>query len=209
MDPLILNYLAQVYEAIGVQRVYTLDAHNPAAFENAFRCISANLEAAPVFANYLCQHTHEGSLVVMSPDIGGIKRAEKFRRLLETTLEREVGMAFLEKYREESGLLGSTIVGDVGGANVLIYDDLISTGKTVLRASEVLHQKKARSVSVLSSHGLFSENKERLLKSDLVDEIVVTNSNPSVLSDDFKVFPKLKVISCVPILASVFRDNGL
>lgn len=205
-DPLVLKYLARLYETAGIEKILTLDVHNIAAFENAFRCQCLNLEAAPLFCAYLRSRITSSPLVVMSPDIGGIKRVEKFRRDLQTILQRDVAMAFLEKYRDKEGLTGTAIVGSVQKSDVIIFDDMISTGKTVLRAAEAVHAAGAQSIRVFSTHGLFSENKERLLESSLIDEIVVTNSNPSLLDSQYQLFSKLKIISCGPIIADRLRS---
>lgn len=204
-DPVTLKYLAQMYEAVGINNLITLDVHNIAAFENAFRCPSGNLEASSLFCFYLKKKAFDGSLVVVSSDIGGIKRAEKFRRNLQSSLEKPISMAFLEKYREKEGLAGTALVGSVQNAHVIIYDDMISTGKTVLRAAEVIRASGALSIRVFATHGLFSKRKEVLLASPLLDEIVITNSNPAVLSSEYQSFAKLQVISCGSIIAESLR----
>ncbi|KHD88433.1 MAG: hypothetical protein OM95_08910 [Bdellovibrio sp. ArHS] len=200
-DPLTLKHLAILYEAAGIEKIITLDVHNLAAYQNAFRCSSVNLEAAPLFCDVIKSKGATGSLVVLSPDIGGIKRAEKFRHLLQGALAKPVAMAFVEKYREKEGLQGQALVGNVHEADIIIYDDMISTGKTVLRAVEAVRKKGARTVTVIATHGLFSENREALLNSSLINELWVTDSNPTLRRPLFKEFPKLKVISCAPLLA--------
>lgn len=201
-DPLTLSYLAQLYEAVGIETILTLDVHNIAAFQNAFRCSNINIEAAPLFCEHLKSHFSSACpLVIMSPDLGGIKRVEKFRNRLQLTLARPVSMAVLEKYREKEGLLGQSLVGSVKGAHVFIYDDMISTGKTVLRAAEVARENGAMSLTVIATHGLFSEAPEEILQSPLIDEVIVTNSNPSLHSPQFEKYSKLKILSCVPLLA--------
>lgn len=206
MDPLALRYLAQLYEAAGIQKILTIDVHNLAAFQNAFRCPSMNLEASFLFCDYLnSKNIPDIPLVVMSPDLGGLKRAEKFCRDLQTVLSkskpRVISMAIAEKYREKGGLRGQTLVGSVSDAHVFMYDDIISTGKTVLRAADLARQHGARSVTVMATHGLFSEDAEKILESPLINEIVVTNTNLNLLAPKFKEFPKLKVLSCASVLA--------
>ncbi|MGZ3771050.1 MAG: ribose-phosphate diphosphokinase [Bdellovibrio sp.] len=201
-DPLTLNYLARLLETIGINKLITLDVHNIAAFQNAFRCENINVETAFLFCEYLKnKKNYEELITVMSPDIGGIKRAEKFRHRLQLSLGMPVEMAFLEKYREKEGLLGHSLVGEIKSKHVIIYDDMISTGKTVLRAADIVRENGAKSLTVMAAHGLFSENPEEILKSPLIDEIVVTNSNPFLYSPSFEKFSKLKILSCVPLLA--------
>lgn len=205
-DPLTLKYLAQLYESAGLQKILTLDVHNISAYENAFRCPCINLEATSIFCDYVQNSQPIDSLVIVSPDLGGIKRAEKFRRNLESVLGQPVSSVFLEKYRETDGLTGSKLVGSVQGSDALIYDDMISTGKTVLRAAQALRQAGARSVRVLATHGLFSENQDELLNSMLVDEFVVTDSNPILKSAEYMRYSKLKTVGSSKILAEGVRQ---
>src|SRR5512135_309301 len=78
-DPVSTRYVAQLFEAVGADCVVTLDVHNLAAFQNAFRCRSENLEANPLFVSHFATRLAEADVVVVSPDAGGIKRAEDFR----------------------------------------------------------------------------------------------------------------------------------
>ncbi|MGZ3774104.1 MAG: ribose-phosphate diphosphokinase [Pseudobdellovibrionaceae bacterium] len=200
-DPLTLNYLAQLYETAGINRLITLDVHNLSAFQNAFRCTNINIEASPLFCEYLfTNHQKNEALTVLSPDLGGIKRAEKFRNQLQQKFAFPIFMSFLEKYREKEGLQGQTLVGTVNNSHVIIYDDMISTGKTVLRAAEAAKKNGALSLTVIATHGLFSSEPEKLLQSSLIDKIIVTNSNPNLYSSQFTNFPKLKILSCAPLL---------
>ncbi len=201
-DPLTQRYVAQLLELSGVDRVFVLDIHNIAAFENAFRCPAMNIEAAELFCHYLSQTTNKNfSYVVMSPDIGGIKRAEKFRKIFSEQCGLRVESAFLEKYRTADGLEGSHLVGEVRGKNIIIVDDMISTGATILRAVEACHKTECKSIKVLATHGLFVKNEDLLLNSNLIDEFIITNSYPLHL--DLKKHKKLKVLSCAPLFSKI------
>ncbi|MGZ3790141.1 MAG: ribose-phosphate diphosphokinase [Bacteriovorax sp.] len=199
-DSVTLRYVAQMLEASGVRRIITLDVHNISAFESAFRCSTMNVEAATRF----CQYATYGLLrnispVVLSPDIGGIKRAEKFRKQLETIAGLPVDSAFLEKYRSMEGMTGNKLVGNVKGRSIFIVDDMISTGETILRAINACHNEGASSIKVFASHGLFTKNQNELLNSSAVDEIIVTDSYPAL--NDLAPFKKLKVLKCAPLFA--------
>src|SRR3970282_626414 len=91
-DPVATRYLARLFEASGVDRVLTLDVHNPAAFENAFRCQAEQLEAHPLFAAHLAPALQNHEVTVLSPDAGGLKRADAFRGSLALVLDRPVGV---------------------------------------------------------------------------------------------------------------------
>jgi len=80
---------------VGVDRVVTLEAHNLAAFQNAFRCRTEHLEAHALFADHFADWLRERDLAVVSPDVGGIKRADRFREFLARRLEQEIPGAFV------------------------------------------------------------------------------------------------------------------
>jgi len=114
-DPVSTRHVAALFEAVGTDRVLTLDVHNLAAFENAFRIGTDHLTAAPVLASHLLPKLSE-NVVVISPDVGGIKRAELFRGVLAEQLGREPGSGFMEKHRSAGVVSGERLVADVEGA---------------------------------------------------------------------------------------------
>lgn len=199
-DPVINRYVAQMLEASGVDHIITLDVHNLSAFQNAYRCPVTNLEASTLFCDYIHKEILKADdVVVLSPDIGGIKRAEKFRLLLEKLSGKTIGSAFLEKYRTPEGLSGCKLVGEVKGRRILILDDMISTGETILRALDACEMASTGMVTVFATHGVFSKNTGELFRSELLQEIVVTNSHPAL--KDFTHHPKLKTISCASLFS--------
>src|ERR1700739_2062587 len=90
-DPITTKYVAQIFEACGADAVMTLDVHNVAAFENGFRCQSTNLAAIPLFVDHFARLLRHEKVAVVSPDIGGAKRAEQFRRALTAGLRDGTG----------------------------------------------------------------------------------------------------------------------
>lgn len=207
-DSLTLRYLAQLLEASGANGIVTLDVHNISAFENAFRCQAINLPATSLFAEYLMTKYHNENLTILSPDIGGIKRAEKFQEELQKKHSKKAAFAFLEKYRKGEALKGQALVGQVTGQTVVILDDIISTGSTILRAVNACHNQTVGKIIVCATHGLFTKNPEQLLNSNLVTEVVVTDSNPDLLNEKWRKDNKLKVIPCAAIfLKSVILDK--
>ena len=105
-DPVATRYLAQLLEAMGTDRVMTIDAHNLAAYQNAFRCDSEHLDAQALFARHFRRLVGKEEVAVVSPDIGGEKRAELFRERLERVLARPVAKAFMDKRRSEGRVTG-------------------------------------------------------------------------------------------------------
>jgi ribose-phosphate pyrophosphokinase len=95
-DPVTTRYLAALFEAAGIDRIVVMDVHNLAAYQNAFRCASDHLEARPLFVRHFASRVETGKeeLVVLSPDAGGVKRAEIFRQHLERSLGIGIRNAF-------------------------------------------------------------------------------------------------------------------
>ena len=155
-DPVTTRYVACLFEAVGTDCVVTLDVHNLAAFQNAFRCRTENLEANSLFVAHFAPLVRDAEVAVVSPDAGGIKRAEQFRNRLADALQRPVGAAFAEKYRSAGVVSGEALVGDVGGKVAIIIDDLISAGTTIARAAQACRDHGATRVLAAASHGLFA-----------------------------------------------------
>ena len=108
-DPVTTRYVATLFEAVGADCMVTLDVHNLAAYQNAFRCRAEHLEAGPLFVRTLAPRLRDADVAVVSPDAGGIKRADAFRTRLAAALGRPVGMAFAEKYRSGGELRGDAL----------------------------------------------------------------------------------------------------
>jgi ribose-phosphate pyrophosphokinase len=115
-DPISSRYVAALFEAVRVDRVVTLDVHNIAAYENAFRIGIDHLEARPLFVDHFAADALEGPITVVSPDVGGVKRADAFRESLERRLRRPIAGGFMEKRRSEGVVSGELLVGEVAGA---------------------------------------------------------------------------------------------
>lgn len=204
-DPVTTRYVAQLFEAVGTDCVVTLDVHNRAAFENAFRCRTEHLEAAPRFVAELAPQLADLPVTVVSPDAGGIKRAEAFRQRLESALGRPVGSAFAEKYRASGVVSGEGFVGPVDGRAAIIVDDLIAGGSTVARAARACRQRGAMRVIAVASHGVFAPTAPDMLAGADVDRVIVTDSLPprSLPAGGFAA--KLQRLTVAPLVAEAIR----
>ncbi len=177
-DPIITRYVAAMFEAVGVDRVITLEVHNVAAFENAFRCPTWHIESAPLLAAHFAPLVRAGQAVVVSPDAGGAKRAEQLRQALEALTHKEIGSAYMEKFRSGGVVSGALLAGDVRGKIAIIVDDLISTGGTLVRAAQACRAAGATKVFAAATHGLFVGGAPDLFATPALDGIVVTNTVP-------------------------------
>ena len=203
-DPVTIRYVASLFEAVGTDGIVTLDVHNPAAFENAFRRPATALTAAPLFIAFVKGLASE-RLCVVSPDPGGAKRADVFREALEKAISRPVGKAFVDKRRSAGVVSGDLFVGEVEGATALIIDDIISTGGTLVRAARAARNAGAKAVLALATHGLFMAGAEAAIKDPAIDRIVVTDSVPAFRLTDEAVRSKISTLATAPLLAECVR----
>jgi ribose-phosphate pyrophosphokinase len=178
-DPVSTRYLAQLFEAVGVNALVTLETHSITALQNAFRIPTVQIDAAVLFAGRAARLAGEGRLVVVSPDPGGIKRAQLFGELLQRRLGQPVGFAFIEKRRSAGKVSGSLLAGDVSGATALLFDDLISTGGTLRRAAATCAEGGARQVVAFAAHGLFAPGAEQMLLDPALAAVGVADTVPA------------------------------
>lgn len=208
-DPVTLRYVAQMFEAVGTSQLIVLEAHNIAAFQNAFRCTTLHLEAHRAFDALVSDLVGKRALAVASPDPGGVKRAQLWRESLEKSLGRPVGFAMVDK-RRSAGVVSSEnlVAGEVGGMTVLVLDDLIASGDTMKRAALALRQAGARDVVAFAAHGLFIGPAADVLGDDSISEIVVTDSVPPFrLPQTGAARRKLRVASAVPLFAQAIQAS--
>lgn len=203
-DPVTTRYVAQMFEALGTDCIVSLEVHNPVAFENAFRGRTVALTAAPLFIEYV-RGLNEAPLCVVSPDPGGAKRAELFREGLEGALGKPVGKGFADKHRSAGVVSGDLFVGDVAGATVLVIDDLISTGNTLLRAAKAARRAGARRVIALVAHGLFMAGAGAVIADPAIDRLLVTNSIPAFRLEAQTAHSKIDVLPAAPLLAEAIK----
>jgi len=196
--------VAGLFEAVGDDAIMTVEVHNPADFENAFRCQAVTLTAAPLFIDYARALSRE-SLCVVSPDPGGVKRAELFREALEAAIGKPGGKGFVDKHRSAGVVAGDLFVGDVDGATALIVDDLISTGGTLLRAARAARKAGARRAIALVTHGLFMPGAAEVIADPAIERIVMTDSVPSFRLDAKVQRNKIDLIPAAPLLADAIR----
>ena len=189
--------------AAGVSRLLTMDLH-AGQIQGFFNIPVDNLYATPILLKYIQKNFAE-NLVIVSPDTGGVERARAFARRLNAAL------AIIDKRREgpnESQVMN--IIGNVKGKRVIILDDMIDTGGTIVKAAETLFDNGAADVIVAATHGILSDPARERLQSSRISEVVITNTLPIPPEHQFE---KLTVLSIAPILAKaineVFTDGSV
>jgi ribose-phosphate pyrophosphokinase len=208
-DPLITRYVAQLFEAVGTDCIATLDVHNPAAFENAFRCRAEHVLACGLFASRLAGSFGGRDVVVVSPDAGGMKRADALRLALAECLDAPVGLGMMEKRRSRGVVSGQALFADVAGCAVVIVDDMIASGSTVLRAAHAARAAGAASVVAVASHGLFVGDAGDALADPAIDRILVTDSVPPYRIEGRAAAGCVEVLPAAPLFAAaIVRMHG-
>jgi ribose-phosphate pyrophosphokinase len=205
-DPTTTRYVAAMFEAVGVDCVVALEVHNESAFDNAFRCPTVRIECAAMFASTLVQQAGDRHLVIASPDIGGVKRAQVLREIVVRSLQREVGFAFVEKRRARGVVSGDMLVGHVENAEVVFYDDMIASGTTILRATQAARRAGATAVRVAAPHATFLPSAAQLFEPEGPDSVLVSDSVSLPPTFTPLLGKQLKICSVAPLIARTIAE---
>ena len=192
--------VADLLVTAGANRILTMTLHSPQV-HGFFSVPVDHLHALRELAGHFKQYDLANTVVV-SPDLGNAKAAAAFARLLNTPVAAAAKQRFSDDHVEISA-----IIGDVAG-DIIVLDDEIARGSTVIELLERLRERDARSVRIACTHGLFSAGAlDRLDRRHDVLEIVSTNTVPIPAE---KWVPKLKILSVAPALAEAMRriHNG-
>ncbi|MFH1670618.1 MAG: ribose-phosphate pyrophosphokinase [Patescibacteria group bacterium] len=194
-EPISAKLVAHLLEESGASHVITLDLHST-QIQGFFSIPVDALDARPIFAKYF-QDKKLPDPVVVSPDIGGAKRAKKFADMIGADI------AIIHKSRphhQQSEVVD--LVGDIQGRPCILFDDMIDTAGSLLSAKKALTDRGAhRDVYAAATHGVFSGNAITNLTEAAFKEVVVSDSIPT----EGKEFPGLKVLPVAPLLAEVIR----
>jgi len=192
--PITAKLVANLLVAAGVNRVLTMDLHAQ-QLQGFFDIPVDHLHARPV----MVQHLHKlaiGNLVVVSPDVGGVKMASAYAQALGAKLAIVV-----KKRVSASETEASHIIGDVSGQNVLIVDDLTETAGTLTSAARMLRQHGALDIYAGVSHAVLTDLAVERLKDSEIKELITTDSVPVRPTSDQRV----KVLSVAELLGEGIR----
>ena len=196
-EPISAKLVANLLQTAGAQRILTVDLH-AAQIQGFFDEPVDNLTASFILANYLITKDLRGqNVVVVSPDAGGVARAEAFAKKLQCS----VAIVFKRRPRPDVNEV-SEVVGDLSGKTAIIIDDMISTGGTLVKASEAILQRGATSVITCATHGIFAAGAAQKLLDSPISEIIVTNTIPVPEAIRGE---KIKVLSVAQMLAETIR----
>lgn len=207
--PITTKYIARMLESCGINRALFLDLHSLSAEQNAFNVPIDNLEAKNLFADWCCAKLIEEKktkkIRVLSPDSGGLGRCNRFRLALLNRLNSagikldDIEIVIFDKLRIKGVVHGGRIIGDIENSDVILLDDIISTGGTINSAYKAAVNQGGRIFAVCATHGLFCGNANSFLD-NIKAHIVVTDSvSPFRLNENN--LKKLHVISTTKMMA--------
>jgi ribose-phosphate pyrophosphokinase len=205
-EPITARLIGDLFMTAGADRLVSVDLHT-GQLQGFISKPFDSLTALPIITDYLADKI-EGKTTVVSPDAGGVKRAERYARHMDASV------AFIYKRRDptehnESAAL--SMAGRVTDRHVVIVDDMIDTAGTVCNAAEMVREYGARSVRIAATHAIFSEPAIDRIKNAPLDEVIVTNTLP--VSQDVQALDVVKVLSIAPILAetlhAIFMDSSV
>ncbi len=190
--PITAKVVANMLQAVGVQRLLTMDLHAD-QIQGFFDIAVDNVYAAPVLLADLDKQKYD-DLLVVSPDVGGVVRARAFAKRMECDL------AIIDKRRPKANVSEvMNIIGEVEGRTCVIMDDIVDTAGTLCKAAAALKKHGAKRVLSYCTHAVLSGAAVSRINESELDELVVTDTIP--LRDDAKACPRIRQISVASLLA--------
>jgi ribose-phosphate pyrophosphokinase len=198
-EPISARLVADMFKTAGADRLMTVDLHT-AQIQGFFDGPVDHLFALPLLADHVQQSWGDRDLVVVSPDAGRVRVAERWTDRLGC------GLAIIHKRRDPNvpnEVKVGEVVGQVDGKTCILVDDMIDTGGTITKAAELLFRNGAADVIVTATHGVLSGPAVDRLKNSNLCGVVVTNTLP--IEDDRR-FDGLEVLSIAPLIARAIRE---
>jgi len=195
--PISAKVVANMLQAVGVNRLLTMDLHAD-QIQGFFDIPVDNIYASPVLLRDLNEKKHD-NLIVVSPDVGGVVRARALAKQLGCDL------AIIDKRLPKANVSEvMNVIGEIDGRNCVIMDDMIDTAGTLVKAASALKERGAKQVHAYCTHPIFSGSAiERIAQGDVLDEVVVTNTIP--LSEAARGCPKIRQLSVAPLFAETIQ----
>jgi ribose-phosphate pyrophosphokinase len=195
-EPISAKLVANLLVTAGVDRILTVDLHAP-AIEGFFDIPVDHLRAAPILANYIKREGFQ-DLVVVSPDAGGVARADEFRSRIGG------GLAIFSKMRHAPDTAAMLdMVGEVSGKVAIIVDDMISTGGTLIEAAHQLHERGAIAVYAAAVHGVFADGALAQIAASRIERLWVTDT--LAIDAEAGIGARIAVLSVAPLLAQAIQ----
>jgi len=195
--PISAKMVADLITAVGTNRVLTVDLH-AGQIQGFFNIPVDNLYAAPVLIDYIKKKYVSDSLVVVSPDAGGVERARAFAKRLNCSI------AIIDKRREKANECEvMNVIGDVENKDTLLIDDMVDTAGTMAQAAKALREQGAKRVSAACTHAVLSGAAIERINNSVMEELIVTNTIP--MDGKMMLCKKLKVLSIASLLGDAIK----
>ncbi len=196
--PISAKLVANLVTSAGADRVLTMDLH-AGQIQGFFDIPTDNLFAAPVFTKDIYERYGDESLVIVSPDVGGVVRARTIAKRLDADL------AIIDKRRERAGLSEvMNIIGDVEGRHCILVDDIVDSAGTLCNAAKALKDDGAASVAAYVSHGVLSGGAVARVAASPLEELVITDSIPA--TEAVRVAQNIRQLSIAPLLGTAMLN---
>lgn len=198
-EPISARLIADLFKTAGADRIMSVDLH-AAQIQGFFDGPVDHLFAMPVLLEHFRAQLDPSTLTVVSPDMGRVRVADIWSEKLGAPL------AIIHKRRDpkvHNQVTVHEIVGEVSGRVCLLVDDMIDTGRTIVKAAEALVANGAIGVVVAATHAVFSDPACEILQSEFISAVVVTDTLPV---PEEKRFEKLTILPIAPLLASAIHE---
>jgi len=205
-EPITARMMGDLFMVAGADRIASVDLHT-GQVQGFIDAPFDSLTALPLFEDYLSRRL-QGSITMVSPDSGGVKRATRFAHHLDAEV------AFVYKRRRadvRNQVIAQWVVGDVEGRHCVIVDDIIDTAGTAVASAELVMERGALSVMVAATHGVLSNPAVERIANAPITELVITNTLP--ISKEVLALGNVTVLSVAPLVAgtieAIFNDASV
>lgn len=205
--PITAALVGKIIESSGINHLVTMDLHNN-SIEGMYNIPVSHIFSSSVIAPSIIEKNFDKNLIVVSPDMGGTKKAKIYSQFLRTD------MAICYKHREKANEIKEMrLIGAVKGRHVLIVDDIADTCSTICECANLLMSNGALSVKAAVAHPVLSGNSYKKISESMLDELIVTNSIPLKSSEKFVLgsseaigLKKITVVNVCGIFANVIKN---
>jgi ribose-phosphate pyrophosphokinase len=196
-----LEVIAEILTRVGMTELLSFDLHSPKT-PDIFTVPVKHLSALPIFAEKIKNDFDLSEIMLVSPDMGGIRRIKEISEMLGN-----IPFATIEKNRNLANgeINDSGLNGDVRGKVAVIVDDMISTGQTMVEAAELLIENGALKVFIFATHAVFARGSGKLLQHSNIERVVVSDT---IDVPEYNRFPKLEIVSIAKVAAKALEVSS-
>jgi ribose-phosphate pyrophosphokinase len=195
--PISAKLVANLITVAGADRVLTMDLH-AGQIQGFFDIPVDNLYASPLMAADIRERYDPATLMIVSPDVGGVGRARGIAKRLDASL------AIVDKRRERAGVSEVVnVIGDVAGRSCVLVDDIVDSGGTLCNAAQALLEAGATSVAAYVTHGVLSAGAVARIAASRLETLVITDSIRA--TEAVRVASKIREIAVAPLIGEAIR----